>query len=92
MPCKEYSLDISAIEEYIRGLDKSIREQIVKKITKVKENPFIGETKRHELKGIRAVKVNNQRIVILYKFDNEDPCKIVFINIGTHDEVYKNTY
>lgn len=59
---------------------------------KVLENPFIGETKGFKLKGIRAVKVNKQKIVMLYKFDIEDPCKIVFIDIGTHEEVYRNTY
>ncbi|MHB1471073.1 MAG: type II toxin-antitoxin system RelE/ParE family toxin [Thermoplasmataceae archaeon] len=92
MPCKEYSLDISAIESYIQNSDGSIKSQIIKKIKKVKRNPFLGETKSHELKGIRAVKVNNQKIVILFRLDNEDPCRIVFIEIGTHDDVYKNTY
>ncbi|MHB1902412.1 MAG: type II toxin-antitoxin system RelE family toxin [Cuniculiplasma sp.] len=74
------------------GSDKSIREQIAKKIKKVKENPYIGETKSHGLRGTRAVKVNNQKIVILYRMDSKDPCNVVFISIGSHDEVYKNTY
>ncbi|MHB8372895.1 MAG: hypothetical protein ACYDAO_09170 [Thermoplasmataceae archaeon] len=61
MPCEEYSLDISAIERYIKNADKSVREQIVKKIKKAKDNPSIGETKSHVLRGIRAVRVNNQK-------------------------------
>lgn len=86
-------MDVSAIEAYIHGTkDASIKEQIRKKIEKVKENPLIGETKGFRLRGFRAVKVNNQKIVILYRLDDEDPCKIVFIDIGAHDEVYKNTY
>ena len=86
-------MDISAIEPYIRRIkDTSIKEQIRKKMEKVMENPLCRETKGFKLKGICAVKVNNQRIVILYRFDKEDPCKIVLIDIGTHEEVYKNTY
>lgn len=86
-------MDTSAIEPYIRSIkDASIKEQIRKKMEKVMENPLIGETKSFMLKGIRAVKVNKQKIVILYRFDKEDPCKIVLIDIGPHEEVYKNTY
>ena len=93
MTCESYSLDVSAIERYIKTVkDNSIRNQIWKKIEKVRKNPSTGETKSYSLKGIYAVKVNNQKIVILYKIDDDDPCKIVFIDIGAHDEVYKNTY
>lgn len=93
MTCGSYSLDVSAIEKYIKTVgDNSIKNQIRKKIEKVKKNPLNGETKSYSLKGIYAVKVNNQKIVILYKIDDDDPCKIVFIDIGSHDDVYRNTY
>ena len=86
-------MDTTAIEPYIRGIkDASIKEQIRKKMEKVMENPLIGETKGFRLKSIRAVKVNRQKIVILYRLDKEDPCRIVFIDIGSHEEIYKNTY
>lgn len=93
MVCDNYLVDVSAIEGYIRRLkDVAIKKQIQKKIEKIKKDPFIGENKSFKLKGIRAVKVNNQKIVITYILDDEDPCKIVFIDIGFHDDVYKNTY
>lgn len=93
MTCESYSLDVSAIERYIQNVkDNSIRNQIRKKIEKVRKNPSIGETKSYSLKGIHAVKVNNQKIVILYRIDDDDPCKIVFIEIGAHDDVYRNTF
>ncbi len=93
MVCDNYSVDVSEIEGYIRRLrDAAIKKQIQKKIEKIKKNPSIGETKSFKLKGVRAVKVNDQKIVITYKLDDEDPCKIVFIDIGPHDDVYKDTY
>ncbi len=92
MPCDNYSLDISAIEKYIKSLkNASIKEQIRKKIGRVKKDPSIGESKRFKLKHIYAVKVNHQRIVITYRID-EDECIVVFIDIGTHDEVYGKTF
>ena len=93
MTCKEYSIDISAIEEYIEKIkDASIKEQIYKKIRKVKENPYTGESKRYKLRDFFAVKVNKQRVVILYRFSSEDPCLIIFIDINSHDDAYRNTF
>ncbi len=93
MTCNNYSFDTSAIEPYISKIgDASIKEQVKNKLEKVQENPFIGETKSYKLKGIYAVKVNKQRIVILYKIDEEDPCKVVFIDIGSHEDVYRRTF
>lgn len=85
-------MDVSAIEGYIRNLkDASVKDQIRKKLKKVRENPLTGESKRFKLKGIYATKVNRQRIVILYRIVEED-CMIVFIDIGTHEDVYGKTY
>jgi len=71
--------------------DASIKNQIRKKIEKIKENPYTGEPKRFKLKGVYAVKVNHQRIVITYRIEDEE-CMIVFIDIGSHDEVYGKTF
>ena len=90
--CDTYSLDVSAIEDYIKKVkDKNIKEQIKKKIHAVKENPYIGATKTGRIKNHRTVKVNKQKIVILYIIEEKD-CMVIFINIGDHDEVYSRTY
>ncbi len=90
--CDNYSIDLSAIEDYIQKVkDKNIKEQIKKKIYAVKENPYIGATKTGRIKNYRTVKVNRQKIVILYRIEEED-CMAIFIKIGTHDEVYNKTY
>jgi mRNA-degrading endonuclease RelE of RelBE toxin-antitoxin system len=92
MVCIDFKLDISAIEHDINKIkDKEIKTQIKKKIEKVKENPYIGEKKEYKLKDEYAVKVNNQRIVILYHLDEKN-CIIIFDHIGPHDTVYKNTF
>ena len=91
MVCRDYSLDVSAVQVYIKNSDGSLREQIRKKLLKVKQDPMVGETKSHESAGIRAVKVNKQKIVILYKV-NQDLCQIIFICIGSHDDCYKRTF
>lgn len=87
--------DISAIEDDIKGYDGSIREQIYKKIEKVKENPEIGETKKFGASnaGMRAVKVHRQKIVMFYRQELDvDPCKVVFVLIDKHDRGYEGTY
>ena len=86
--------DISAIEKQIDDFDNSIRDQILKKIEKVKENPEIGDKKKHSLgePDYRVVKVNNQRIVIVYKFTANTPCIVTFIKIDGHDQAYRRTY
>ncbi len=90
--CDNYSIDASAIEDYIKKVkDKDINEQIKKKIYAVKENPYIGATKTGLIKNHRTVKVNRQKIVILYRIEEEN-CIIIFIKIGSHDEVYRKTY
>lgn len=61
MVCRDYSLDVSAVKDCIKNSDGSLREQIRKKILKVKRAPTVGETKSHELTGIGAVKVNKQK-------------------------------
>ncbi|WP_082180434.1 type II toxin-antitoxin system RelE/ParE family toxin [Acidiplasma sp. MBA-1] len=90
--CDNYSIDVSAIEDYIKKVrDKNIKDQIKNKICAVKKNPYIGATKTGLIANYRAVKVNRQKIVILYKI-GEKYCIVIFINIGNHDEFYGRTY
>ena len=91
MPCKA---DISAIEKKVNSYEGSVKEQIYKKIEKVKENQEIGIKKKYRLNepDLWTVKVNKQRIVMVYKLEPGTPCIVIFISIDAHDRVYKNTY
>ncbi len=90
MACKEYFLETSEVENYIKKIkNKDTKEQIKKEIKKIEKDPYIGETKSYGIAGCGAVKVNSQRLVILYQTD-EDNCYIIIINVDQHDEVYKS--
>jgi mRNA-degrading endonuclease RelE of RelBE toxin-antitoxin system len=92
LPCDNYLIDISAIKKDIDKIkDKSIQDQIRKKIVRVKDNPYIGEEKKYSLKNYRVVKVKNQRIVMIYRI-NEIDCIIIFTMIASHDKAYLNTF
>ncbi len=78
MQCDKYLLDVSAIQDYIKKADGSVKEKIKKKIKKIKENPFNSETKSQMLAGVRAIKVDKQRIVILYTIDDKKCTIILF--------------
>jgi mRNA-degrading endonuclease RelE of RelBE toxin-antitoxin system len=86
--------DISAIQGDIDKLDGSIQKQVYAKIEKVKENPGIGEPKRGTMAepNVSVVKVNNQRIVMFYRFSLEEPCTVTFVLIKEHDKGYMRTY
>lgn len=92
MTCSEYSIDISGIETELKKVkDTGIKDQIIKKIKKVKANPTIGEKKKYNLKDEYAVKVNHQRMVMFYHIEEED-CIIVFDLFERHDQGYRNTF
>ena len=92
MSCENYTLDLSAIEAEINKIkDKSFKEEIKKKLEKVKSNPEIGEYKRYKLSGERAVKVNHQRYVMVYHVD-EEQCMVIFDLFDRHDQAYKRTF
>lgn len=92
MSCENYTLDLSAIEAEINKIkDKSFKEEIKKKLEKVKSNPGIGEYKRYKLSGERAVKVNHQRYVMVYHVD-EEQCMVIFDLFERHDQAYKRTF
>lgn len=88
-----YKIDLSAIIKDIEKIkDENIKTQISKKIEKVKENPYFGESKRFAIKDIYVVKVNKQRLLLFYRIDmNVDPPLIIFIKMGPHS-VYDDTY
>ncbi len=91
MTCSEYYVDISGIETELKKVkDNGIKDQIIKKIKKVKANPTIGEKKKYNLKDEYAVKVNHQRMVIFYHI--EEDCIIVFDLFERHDQGYRNTF
>ena len=63
--------------------NRAIKERLTKKIVHILANPYIGEPKSHNLKGVRGSHVNPY--VIVYLFDRD---KIVFIYVDHHNKVY----
>ena len=92
MPC---DADISAVVDEIEALDNSIKQQVYKKIEKVKENPECGERKQGTLSNpdLRVIKAFKQRVVLFYKIVRNSPCEVIFIRIVVgHDQAYRNTF
>ena len=86
MPCKE---DIGAIKKDIDLLEGSTREQVNKKISKVVNDPDIGDHKHGWPVDIRVVPVLNHRYVLAYRFTREPECLVTFILLLPHDELYQ---
>ncbi len=92
MSCNNYALDTSAIDSEISKIkDADIKDQIKKKLEKVKVNPEIGERKKHELVNEYVVKINRQRYVLFYHVDKEK-CMVIFDLFDRHDQAYKHTF
>lgn len=67
-------------------LNKSLKEQVDKKIRKVCEFPEVGKPLRNVLKGKRRVHIGH--FVLIYEID-EEVKKIIFLNFEHHDKAYK---
>ncbi len=71
-------------KDYKRIKDHSLREKIIKSITKLKELPESGKPLRHELKGHRRLVIKPFRIV--YRLERDK----IIINCFEHrKKVYK---
>ncbi len=49
--------------------NKDIKEQIIKQITKIKENPEIGKSMRYERRGTRELYVGSSRLSYVFEGD-----------------------
>lgn len=71
------------IKQISKIKDNSLKEQVIKRIKKIIENPEIGKPMRYARKGTREVYVGHFRISYLY-LPHEN--KIVFFNFYHKDE------
>mgnify|MGYP001286618392 CR=1 FL=1 len=79
-----YELFCSAnAKKEIHSLDKTIAEQIFKKIDQLLENPEIGKPLQNELSGCRSLHVGNYRIIYEIKSD-----KIYILTVGHRKNIY----
>jgi addiction module RelE/StbE family toxin len=85
-----YAYDID--EELVSKLkklakrDKSLYMAVEKKILRIAEDPYLGKTLSNVLKGKRRVHIGH--FVLIYEIDERE-CKVIFLEFGHHDEVYK---
>lgn len=80
-----YSLVYSQeAREQLKGLDKALQIQILKKIMHLAENPQLGEPLSNVLKNNRRLHVGKYRIIYFIKGKD-----VVIAKIGHRKEVYK---
>ncbi|HIG95408.1 MAG: hypothetical protein UT09_C0037G0007 [Parcubacteria group bacterium GW2011_GWF2_38_8] len=63
--------------------DPVIKEQIIKQITKLKENPELGKPMRYTRKGTREVYISSLRLSYLYL---REESKILILDLYHKDE------
>ncbi len=92
MACNNYILDTSAIDKELKKIkDKTTKDSIKNKLMKIKDEPHRPEHKKGRLKNYNVVKIDGQRLVMVYKID-ENLCIVIIVDIGSHDDVYKRTF
>ncbi|MDD5770538.1 MAG: type II toxin-antitoxin system RelE/ParE family toxin [Candidatus Gracilibacteria bacterium] len=67
-----------------KKLDKSIQEQVFKKLLKISENPEIGDNLSGNLAGYKKVYVYHKQIRIVYRII-EDKIEVLVIAIGKRE-------
>ena len=77
----------------IKRLDKSIQIQIIKKLTKISENPEVWDNLTWDLVWLKKVYVNSKKIRIVYKII-DDKIEILVIAIWKREnkEVYRDAF
>lgn len=82
------------VKKDLKRLGHSISLQVMKKINKIAQNPYLGDELGNkaniDLVGFRKVYVDNKKVRIVYKIVN-DKVEIFIVTIGKRDdmEVYK---
>jgi len=79
----EYS---NTARKQLKKLSQSKRIKILRKIEKLKNDPYAGKKLKGEFEGLRSLKIWPYRII--YRYLSQD--KLLFINIVQHRQaVYK---
>lgn len=73
-------------EDYLKKLDKEIKDRIFKKLDSLKENPELGKPLTANLAGLWSLRVSDHRVV--YQIDNNQ-LLIFVIKVGHRKNVYE---
>jgi len=71
-------------KQYNKVRDKSLREKLIKHISKLKQDPSSGKPLKHELKNSRSIRMPPFRII--YKIENN---KIIIVTFGNREDIYE---
>lgn len=74
-----------SVEETIRVLSPSLKNQIRAGLEAIQENPHIGKLLKDELRGLRSYRVNRYRIV--YRIEHHR-IEIQVIDLGPRTVIY----
>ena len=77
----------------IKRLDKSIQIKIIKKLTKISENPEVWDNLTWNLAWCKKLYVDNKKIRIVYKIiDDKIEILIIAIWKRENEKVYKDAF
>ena len=72
--------------DFLRKTDKSLREQIIKKIEKLKQEPLLGIPLLGSFSGTRKLRIGQYRVI--YRVISEK-IVILVLDIGHRKNIYK---
>ena len=81
------------VDDDLSKLDKSIKEQVFKKLKKISENPEVWENLSWNLAWCKKVYVHRKQVRIVYKV-NEKEIEVLVIAIWKREnkQVYKDAF
>ena len=89
-------MEVAFSDSFKKSFKKSIKATVIEaefwlRLELFINNPYENKLKTHKLsgklKGLHSFSIDNNLRVVLY-FTKDNPVKAIFIDIGTHDEVY----
>jgi mRNA interferase RelE/StbE len=81
-----YSIEFTEnAANFIRKLDKNIRERVLNKVKELKENPHLGKSLVGNLSGLWRLRIGDYRAT--YRIENEKLI-IVIIEVGHRKKIY----
>lgn len=78
--------DLKKDLDKLKKKDKSLHEEIGKKILKLAENPELGKPLMNVMAGLRRIHVGGSKVLIYEIKETEK--KIYFISLDNHDKAY----
>lgn len=84
-------LQTPTFKRQIKKLHKKQKRDLDKAIKTIARNPAIGEMKKGELSGVQVYKFKmvKQLTLLAYEF-YEEKLQLVMLNMGTHENFYRN--